>query len=71
MSKVSMFRNYLNEKLKDPEFKKLWDASESEYATVIAEMKAQIAAEEQAKKILALPKTASVKEIEAIMGATA
>ena len=38
----------LEEELKDPEFKKLWDESEEEYQKECARIRAEIAADERA-----------------------
>ena len=42
------FREKLAEELKDPEFKKEWEASEEEYQKEVARIRAEIEADEKA-----------------------
>ena len=46
--KLLTFEEFLEEELKDPEFKKLWDESEEEYQKECARIRAEIEAEEKA-----------------------
>ena len=46
--KMYTFKDLLEEELKDPEFKKLWDESEEEYQQELARLKAEIEADEKA-----------------------
>ena len=41
MIKISEFRQWLEEQLKDPEFKKEWDASQPEFEKIRREIESQ------------------------------